>query len=184
MAETPIDAAELRLLSNIIALVLDEQAGQSAAALEALRRRAAGNRVTGGALKNLFERLTADLDAVRGGQGNAARLLHEVEAARVQLSRLSAENAALHRRLSVAEILVRQHEAREQAIRRSGPLLRHFNPPPRSRYAAGLLAGGLLMLLAVGLGRDQAWMLPAVVTLKPVPNLLAHRGAVVIKIQP
>lgn len=156
MSETPIDAAELRLLSHIIALVLDEQPGQSAAALEALRRRAAASRTTAGALKNLFERLTAEQQPA-GGQGRALlRLQLDLDAAHMQMLRVAAENAELHRRAAEAERLVRQFEARELARRRAGGMPPLFTPPPRSRHAAGLLAGCLLTLLALGLGRDQA----------------------------
>ncbi|RUT27107.1 hypothetical protein C0V97_02515 [Asaia sp. W19] len=48
------DPKELKVLSDILALVLEEQEGQSAAALNALRSRARKSGMTGGALKNLF----------------------------------------------------------------------------------------------------------------------------------
>ncbi|MCE0744934.1 hypothetical protein LWC05_13710 [Acetobacter sicerae] len=48
------DPKELKVLSDILALVLEEQTGQSEAALSALRARAQRNKITGGALKNLF----------------------------------------------------------------------------------------------------------------------------------
>ena len=49
-----LDPKELKVLSDILALVLEDQAGQSEAALSALRSRAQRNKITGGALKNLF----------------------------------------------------------------------------------------------------------------------------------
>ncbi|CAI9121369.1 hypothetical protein [Brytella acorum] len=49
-----IDPKELKVLSDILALVLDEQEGQAATALQALRHRARRNTITAGALKNLF----------------------------------------------------------------------------------------------------------------------------------
>ncbi|QNT79618.1 hypothetical protein [Entomobacter blattae] len=49
-----IDPKELKILSDILALVLEEQSGQSLNALEAIKNRARKNKVTGGALKNLF----------------------------------------------------------------------------------------------------------------------------------
>ncbi|MFT8897314.1 MAG: hypothetical protein ABF968_10185 [Acetobacter sp.] len=49
-----LDPKELKVLSDILALVLEEQTGQSEAALSALRARAQRNKITGGALKNLF----------------------------------------------------------------------------------------------------------------------------------
>ncbi|WP_242403354.1 hypothetical protein [Asaia platycodi] len=48
------DPKELKVLSDILALVLEEQEGQSVAALSALRSRAKKSGMTGGALKNLF----------------------------------------------------------------------------------------------------------------------------------
>ncbi|NHN83568.1 hypothetical protein GOB93_02795 [Acetobacter musti] len=53
MSET-FDPKELKVLSDILALVLEDQPGQSATALEAIRSRARRNNITGGALKNLF----------------------------------------------------------------------------------------------------------------------------------
>ncbi|CAI3937045.1 MULTISPECIES: hypothetical protein [Commensalibacter] len=49
-----IDPKELKVLSDILALVLEDQPGQSANALEAIKKRAKKNATTGGALKNLF----------------------------------------------------------------------------------------------------------------------------------
>ncbi|MBE7729580.1 hypothetical protein, partial [Komagataeibacter sp. FXV3] len=53
MSDT-IDPKELKILSDILALVLEDHAGQSENALAAIRTRAKKNQVTGGALKNLF----------------------------------------------------------------------------------------------------------------------------------
>lgn len=48
------DKKELKILADILALVLETEPGQSSNALEALKKRAKKNMVTGGALKNLF----------------------------------------------------------------------------------------------------------------------------------
>lgn len=48
------DPKELKVLSDILALVLEDQPGQSMNALEAIKKRAKKNAITGGALKNLF----------------------------------------------------------------------------------------------------------------------------------
>lgn len=50
-----IDPKELKILSDILALVLEEETGQSTNALEAIKKRAKKNTITGGALKNLFQ---------------------------------------------------------------------------------------------------------------------------------
>ncbi|AQS88848.1 hypothetical protein AA101099_2187 [Neoasaia chiangmaiensis NBRC 101099] len=49
-----LDPKELKILSDILALVLEDQPGQASNALEAIRNRARRNAMTGGALKNLF----------------------------------------------------------------------------------------------------------------------------------
>ncbi len=49
-----IDKKELKILSDILALVLENEPGQSINAIEAIKKRARKNMVTGGALKNIF----------------------------------------------------------------------------------------------------------------------------------
>lgn len=49
-----INSKELKILADILALVLEEQEGQSQNALQTLKKRAKKDMVTGGALKNLF----------------------------------------------------------------------------------------------------------------------------------
>ena len=56
----PIDPKEIKILSDILALVLEENPGQSSTALETLRRRAKRHQMTGGALKNLFQTLATN----------------------------------------------------------------------------------------------------------------------------
>lgn len=51
------DARETKILSDILALALDEQPGVSAAALDAIKQRARADGVTGGALKQIFLKL-------------------------------------------------------------------------------------------------------------------------------
>jgi len=54
------EAHEVKLLSDILALVLAEEAGQADAALQALRRRARQSRISGGAIKDVFLRVSRD----------------------------------------------------------------------------------------------------------------------------
>lgn len=49
-----LDPRELKVLADILALVLEDHPGSSSNALDALRKRAQRNAITGGALKNLF----------------------------------------------------------------------------------------------------------------------------------
>lgn len=152
MTQTSIDATELRLLSNILALVLDEQPGASTAALETLRRRAAANRVTGGALKNLFDRIaTEGGGAARPPREDVQRLQMDLDTVSLRASRLAAENAALHQRLAEAERNWRIEMRLRQSM--AGPL--PPKPPPRSRYLAGVLAGAVLMSTATLLSHDR-----------------------------
>jgi hypothetical protein len=57
---TEIDPKELKILSDILALVLEDNPGQSDTALQALRNRARKNSTTGGALKNLFQTIAVN----------------------------------------------------------------------------------------------------------------------------
>ncbi len=95
-----IDPKELKTLSDILALVLEDQPGEAASALEAVRARARRNGITGGALKNLFVALApnpppaaapkpaaAKPRAPRAGAGAAT----EIQAARARISQLSAD---------------------------------------------------------------------------------------------
>ncbi|MCQ9156082.1 hypothetical protein [Acidomonas methanolica] len=67
-----IDPKELKILSDILALVLDEQAGQAVNALEAVRNRARRNAVTAGALKNLFVAIAPNPPRARATRTRAA----------------------------------------------------------------------------------------------------------------
>lgn len=59
------DPKELKILSDILALVLEDQPGQSATALETIKNRARKNKITGGALKNLFQAIAPDPSQAR-----------------------------------------------------------------------------------------------------------------------
>jgi hypothetical protein len=164
VASETIDTAELRLLSNILALVLDEQPGQAAAALDALRRRAAHNRVTAGALKNLFERVSLEAsDSVaqhqRAARAEAQRLQQELEVVTVQASRFAAENAALHQSLAQAERRLARYDSGEMAQRRElagMPRAAQPQPPARRGIGAGMLGGVAFAVIALLLSRDQS----------------------------
>lgn len=156
-----IDATELRLLSSILALVLDEQPGQAAAALDTLRRKAAHSRITGGALKNLFEHVSAQAVATPPPAPGieARRLQRELEAATVQASRFAAENAALQHSLAYAERQLARYDAGELAQRRELAGIARAAPPeaPARRHGAiGLIGGALFALMAMLLAHDQS----------------------------
>ncbi|APH54644.1 Hypothetical protein GbCGDNIH9_1344 [Granulibacter bethesdensis] len=106
MNERP-ESSERKILGDIIALVLDENPGQSEAALIALKRRAARNNVTGGLLKNLLHELRGqppaflnvevpNRDSARQDmlEQQLSRAIMERDSARVQLSiQIQAANA-------------------------------------------------------------------------------------------
>ena len=99
-----LDPKELKTLSDILALVLEDQPGQAASALEAVRARARRNGVTGGALKNLFVALVPNPPPPKAPRASRARSgtassgaaagtgsATELQASRVRISHLSAE---------------------------------------------------------------------------------------------
>jgi hypothetical protein len=162
VTDSVTETSELRVLSGIVALVLDEQPGQSGAALETLRRRAASSRVTGGALRNLFERLSSEdhhgpTPQQRGARQDIHRLQQDLDVAMVQGSRLAAENGALHYRLAEAERRLYLLGLREIELRRRANLVAGPRPPPNppARHHWGLVAGLLIGLLATILSHDR-----------------------------
>ena len=91
------DPKELKTLSDILALVLEDQPGQSASALEAIRARARRNAVTGGALKNLFVAIAPNPPAAARpatatrSRARAGTATPELQAARTRISQLAAD---------------------------------------------------------------------------------------------
>ncbi len=117
-----LDPKELKTLSDILALVLEDQPGQAASALEAVRARARRNGVTGGALKNLFVAIAPNPPArsaprprtPRGASAGAAGATPgsatELQASRARISHLSAEVSRL-------DLDLRGAHARVEALR-------------------------------------------------------------------
>ena len=109
-----IDPKELKTLSDILALVLEDQPGQSANALEAIRARARRNAITGGALKNLFVAIAPNPPAPRSPPTPRARAPRagapELQAARARISQLTAD-------LNKLDLDLRGATARNEALR-------------------------------------------------------------------
>jgi len=144
-----LDPKELKILSDILALVLEDQVGQANNALEAIRTRARRNKTTGGALKNLFVAIAPDPPpraaprprATRSSTASSA----ELQSARAQIETLTrgmnrldldlraqrAENAALQNRL----VLTQQARAETQA-----EMLSMQTGSPARRFGLALLA--------------------------------------------
>ena len=91
------DPKEIKILSDILALVLDEQPGHAATALERVRQMARRDGVTGGALKNLF---TTRIGTISGN--------NETE----REKRLREQISRLERRLGQSESDTRTAQAR------------------------------------------------------------------------
>ena len=165
-----IDPKELKTLSDILALVLEEQAGQSQSALDALRTRAKRSGITGGALKNLFVAIandppkgrktdTAAATAAsrappRAKAGSAAA---EVQAAHVRIAQLAADMRSLDLQLRTANASVAQLEAELDATRQArahaqASLRRMETSRHDQRAKAALIggmAGGVIVLAAL-----------------------------------
>ncbi len=97
------DPREAKIFADILALVLQDEPGPSAVALDTLRRKAQQNRVTGGALKNLFQSITGKpLEfALRG---RVELYPESPDALRDGYDRLRATNHTLERALAAANM--------------------------------------------------------------------------------
>ena len=173
-----IDPKELKTLSDILALVLEDQPGQSASALEALRVRARRSGITGGALKNLFVSIANDppppapsssgssrgrttgrpegaAPAPRARSGKATTA--EVQAAHVRIAQLAADVRSLDLQLRSAqagnESLRAELDATRQAradAQSSLHRFEHVRSGQRMRAALlGGMAGGAIVLGAM-----------------------------------
>ena len=126
MTDQP-DPKEVKLLADILALVLEDQPGQSSSALDAVRRRAQASRITGGAIKNLFLRLSAGevhTEHERAAdhiQGTSQSLQRDLAAARLEVAGLQSERHRLQR--EVADLTAQRREAAEDRRRQSRLLI-------------------------------------------------------------
>ena len=154
-----IDPKELKTLSDILALVLEDQAGQSSSALEALRARARRNAITGGALKNLFVAIANDpppvaakgRTAVKDGtapkapRGKSAAA--EVQAAHVRIAQLAADvrNLDLQLRTANASAATLQAEldATRQAYAHAQSVVRRMEKAGSDQRGKMALVGGM-----------------------------------------
>lgn len=107
---TEIDPKELKILSDILALVLEDHPGQSDTALQALRNRARKNNTTGGALKNLFQTIavnpskakTASRQTGTRASSSKAKTTDMPDQYRIQLREMADSITRLDRNLRVA----------------------------------------------------------------------------------
>ena len=158
-----IDPKELKTLSDILALVLEDQAGQSSAALEALRTRARRSGITGGALKNLFVAIANDPPPARSRAGKepAARAPRaksaaaEVQAAHVRIAQLAADVRDLDLQLRTANAsaatLKAELDATRQAYAHAQSALRRIerarsDQRGRAALMCGMAGGGIVLV--------------------------------------
>ncbi|NPD67093.1 hypothetical protein HN018_05840 [Lichenicola cladoniae] len=153
MMREQIDPKELKTLSDILALVLEDQPGQAASALEAVRARARRNGITGGALKNLFVAIAPNPSSSLAGQakpvvkprapraGSAGAT--EIQAARTRISQLTAD-------INKLDLDLRGASARIEALRSELHLTRQARAEAQQALSASqvLVPKRMLLLLS------------------------------------
>lgn len=140
-----IDPKELKTLSDILALVLDEQPGQAVNAIEALRVRARRNAITGGALKNLFIAIAPNPPQKAAPRPRASRASSsaEMQAARVRISQLTAD-------VNKLDLDLRGANARVEALRSELHLTRQARAEAQQALHSVGGGGGPRQLMLVG----------------------------------
>ncbi|MBR0559069.1 hypothetical protein [Neokomagataea anthophila] len=98
-----LDPRETKILSDILALVLDEQSGTSENALNALKQRATRSNITGGALKNLFTHLIHTVGDPPHTQRHITQLTQRLQKADENMYRTARQNEALRTALHNAK---------------------------------------------------------------------------------
>jgi hypothetical protein len=119
-----IDQKEAKALADILALVVDENANVAEAALAKLRQRAKRDKVTGGALKNIFNAVAGGQGlpprppprrpAARTATGNAER---DLDSAREMIGELTVKTMQLAHELSAARAHAAELTANMVAVR-------------------------------------------------------------------
>ena len=170
-----LDPKEAKTLSDILALVLDEQA-VSESALRKLRERAAADRISAGALKNIFVRLASSQGPLPD------RLPAEIATLRETVAEQASSIRALHQQIRITQTRLGEAiAARDQlADAVAGRRLRLFFGLGIAAAGSALLAG----LVGWWLGDHPASPLPvpplAARTPPAAPPAPLPAGAVVI----
>lgn len=166
MSDT-IDPKELKILSDILALVLEEHAGQSESALATIRSRARKNGVTGGALKNLFTAIAPNPPQKPPPKPRAPRATKASAAAAKEIQELHtriAEMAGSIRKLDLElrdmrtsnEALCVELNQTRQARAETQAALSVVQARPAATSRSGLLVAATVGLLT-GLALTEAW---------------------------
>ncbi|MCQ8240980.1 hypothetical protein [Rhizosaccharibacter radicis] len=153
------DPKELKTLSDILALVLEEQPGQAATALEALRTRARRNAITGGALKNLFVAIAPNPPPKAAPRARASRATGaaggaDMQAARTRISQLTADVNKLDLDLRGASARIEAlrselHQTRKARAEAQQALLAAEGRTPKRLLLLLSALGGLVIGVAV-----------------------------------
>jgi TonB family protein len=106
-----IDPRAVKIMSDILALTIDEQDGVALSALSRIRRRARESAVTGGGLKETFRRLVHISGMVSSEELDHASSLGGPGAAPAMVGRLTSQVDALRSQLAYAEQLRLQDAA-------------------------------------------------------------------------
>jgi TonB family protein len=123
MTETEtIDPRAVKIMSDILALTIDEQDGVAVSAIERIRRQARESAVTGGGLKEVFRRLIHFSGLVTPGELEQAIALGSRTAAPAVIGRLKAQIDALRSQLTYSEQLRLQDNADHGRQRRKAML--------------------------------------------------------------
>lgn len=168
-----LDAREIKVLADILALVLQDDAGPSAAALETLRRKARQNRITGGALKNLFQSLSQSDREVR----SRTPLPDSPAGMQLSIERLRATNRTLEKALASANgeaaRLLSELEQVQARLSQTHQMNRSLAERWRTvRKRVGLMGAGLAacMFLILALVADR------LITRSPAPASFTSAG--------
>ncbi|MDI2112365.1 hypothetical protein [Commensalibacter nepenthis] len=108
-----IDPKELKVLADILALVLEDQPGQSANALEAIKKRAKKDTITGGALKNLFKHIANDPPS----QNNTNDFQNKSYADSIELIKARSHVANLTHNITQLDIAIRALRRQNEALK-------------------------------------------------------------------
>lgn len=155
MSDT-FDPKELKILSDILALVLEEHAGQSENALAAIRARAKKNQVTGGALKNLFSAIAPNPPPKAAPKPRAPRTTKTGTAAAKEIQESHARISKLTDSIRKLDLELRDARAHNAALR--SELYQTQQARAETQAALSIVqtrqaprrSGGLVVAVAVG----------------------------------
>lgn len=173
-----LDAREVKVLADILALVLQDEPGVSSAALETLRRKARQNRMTGGALKNLFQSLAAQAGEARWRQSASDR----PEQMSTSVDRLQAANRTLEKALAAANGEAARLQSELDQVQSTLLEAHQFNRGLTERWRSirrqsGFMAAGLvacILVISALVAEHLIGRSPAP-TIDAAPALAAHR---------